>query len=284
MFKIATLADWFGVGLLEGIRESERCGAEGVQLYAANELNPLTITPEFRREVLQTAKACKQAVTALCGELGGHGLEIRQDNPKKLEYLKRTVDLALELECNVVTTHIGRIPADTSAERYQIIKEALCEIGAYAHGKGATIAVETGAEPVADLVGMINRCNTGGLGVNYDPANLVMVTGDDEVQGVYTAKGLIVHTHAKDGICHRYVGPEAVYEIFAQGDIEALRQQDMFTETPLGQGSVRWPEYLTALKETGYTGFLTIEREVGENAGADIRLAVSFLQDMLKKI
>ena len=32
--------------LLEGIRESERCGASGVQLYAWNELNPFEITKE----------------------------------------------------------------------------------------------------------------------------------------------------------------------------------------------------------------------------------------------
>ena len=108
MFKIGTLADWFGVGLLEGIRESERCGATGVQIYAWNELNPLTITAEELKRIKKTAVDCHQEITALCGELGGHGLEIAKDNGKKLEYLKRTVDVALELDCNVVTTHIGR--------------------------------------------------------------------------------------------------------------------------------------------------------------------------------
>ena len=91
MFRIATLADWFGVGLLEGIRESERCGASGVQLYAWNELNPFEITKEKIAEVRRVADGCGQMVTALCGELSevmpGHGLEIREDNPVSYTHL-----------------------------------------------------------------------------------------------------------------------------------------------------------------------------------------------------
>ena len=77
MFKIGTLADWFGVGLIEGIRESERCGASGVQIYAWNELDPNRITLDEIRKVKQTARDCSQEITALCAELGGHGLEKR---------------------------------------------------------------------------------------------------------------------------------------------------------------------------------------------------------------
>ena len=45
MFKIGTLADWFGKGIVEGIRESRRCGASGVQLYAWNEFDPAKLKP-----------------------------------------------------------------------------------------------------------------------------------------------------------------------------------------------------------------------------------------------
>ena len=90
MFKIGTLADWFGVGLLEGIRASQHCGAQGVQIYAANELDPRTLTPAGLAAVQQTLRETRQEVTALCAELGGHGLEIAADNPAKLDYLRRT--------------------------------------------------------------------------------------------------------------------------------------------------------------------------------------------------
>lgn len=281
MFKIGTLADWFGVGLLDGIRASEQCGASGVQLYAWNEFDPRKMTSEYLIQVKSTLRACNQAVTALCGELGGHGLEIAEDNGEKIEYLKRTVDLAASLDCNVVTTHIGRVPEDRESVRWANMLGACQEVGAYAARKGVTVAVETGPEPVERLMEFIGYCPSG-IGVNYDPANLVMVTRDDEVAGVYKAGSAIVHTHAKDGRCNHYAGPEEVYGIFAEGGIEALNTvSTYFTETPLGSGDVRWREYLQALSNVGYKGYLTIEREVNQNAAADIRIAVQFLKKLM---
>ena len=287
--KIATLADWFGKGVLEGIRESRRCGAEGVQLYAWNELNPFTITEEQVQAVRETAAENGQVITALCGELseiarGGHALEIAGENPAKVEYLKRVMDLADRLGCAVVTTHIGRIPEEEESVRYQAMLESCRELGAYAAEKKVCVAIETGPEPVTRLSRFVDLCGDG-IAINYDPANLVMVTADDEVQGVYTAGKRIVHTHAKDGILKKYLGPEEVYGIFAEGGIEALADlPNLFLETPLGKGAVRWDEYLAALQAIGYDGYLTIEREVSGDAAGDILLAVRFLQNALRTL
>jgi sugar phosphate isomerase/epimerase len=112
-----------------------------------------------------------------------------------------------------------------------------------------------------------------------------MVTKDDEVAGVKIAGASIVHTHAKDGRMNHYAGPEEVYGLFAQGGIEAISKvSEWFTETPLGEGSVRWLDYLRALKETGYDGYLTIEREVKDNAVEDIRTAVKFLEEIIPQV
>jgi sugar phosphate isomerase/epimerase len=284
VFKIGTLADWFGKGIIEGIRESERCGASGVQLYAWNEFDPGNLSAEKKKEVKETAVECGQEISALCGELGGHGLEIAADNPRKIDYLKRVTDLALELDCRIVTTHIGIVPQDPASEKFTVMREACAAIGAYAAERGVTIAIETGPEPVSRLKQFIDNCGPG-LGINYDPGNLVMVTNDDEVAGVKIAGASIVHTHAKDGRMNHYAGPEEVYALFAKGGIEAISKvSEWFTETPLGKGSVRWLPYLAALEETGYDGYLTIEREVKENAAEDIRAAVSFLKDIIPQI
>jgi sugar phosphate isomerase/epimerase len=288
MFKIGTLADWFGKGIVEGIRESRRCGAGGVQIYAANDFDPRTVKPGTVRAVRDAAGECGQEVTALCGELGGHGLEIAADNPGKIDYLKGVVDLALEVGCRIVTTHIGIVPADKGGEKYAVMKRACSEIGAWAASRGAVVAIETGPEPVARLKAFVDDCNGtagAGIGINYDPANLVMVTGDDEVEGVRVAGPSIVHTHAKDGRMNHFAGPEEVYGLFAQGGIEAISKVSAwFTETPLGQGAVRWLPYLRALRETGYEGYLTIEREVKENAAQDILTAVNFLKELIPHI
>ena len=64
MFRIGTLADWFGVGPIEGIRESARCGASGVQLYAWNELDPSRVGRRLFRELRSVLSECSQEVTA----------------------------------------------------------------------------------------------------------------------------------------------------------------------------------------------------------------------------
>jgi len=286
--KIATLADWFGVGVVEGIKASQRSGADGVQLYAWNELNPYEISSDKVAQIKQLTKSCGQAVTALCGELtevnpGGHGLEEAEKNPPLIDYLKRVLDLAAEFDCNIVTTHIGVIPADKNSVGYRAMQDACAQISEYAAKMDAWLAIETGPEPIARLCEFIDSISDSRIAVNYDPANLVMVTNDDEVQGVYTAGKRIVHTHAKDGIMKKYVGPEHIYSIFSEGGVEALSTiPEFFTETPLGQGDVRWAEYLSALRSIGYSGYLTIEREVGKNAAADIQMAVGFLKEQLK--
>jgi len=288
--KIATFADWFGVGTIEGIRESARCGAQGVQLQAWRELNPYEITQEKIAEIKKAAAEEGQTITALCGELhevnpGGHGLEKAEDNPRQVDYLKCVFDLAKQLDCSVVTTHIGIIPESKESLTYKALQEACEELSVYAKKIDARLAIETGPEPVTRLCEFADSIPGGRIAVNYDPANLIMVTNDDEVKGVHTAGARIVHTHAKDGIMKKYVGPEYIYGVFAEGGIEAISALvNYFAETPLGQGSVRWREYLSALKEIGYDGYLTIEREVSKDAAADIKMAVTFLKDQLTKL
>ncbi len=279
MFKIATLADWFGVGLLEGIRESARCGAEGVQIYAANEFDPRTVSEQTVADVRSLARSCGQTVTALCGELGGFGLEKAEDNDAKIDYLKKVIDLASEVDCRIVTTHIGVVPPDPSEPRYRIMLDAAGEAAAYAASRGAVIAVETGPEKIKTLRKFVDACGKG-MGINYDPANLVMVGADDEVAGVSDAGEAIVHTHAKDGKSLKSIRPEDFYHKFAEFGLEWVLSNPCCEETPLGEGNVRWIPYLHALQNAGYSGFLTIEREAKSGAD-DIRSAVCFLREIL---
>ncbi|UCH34156.1 MAG: sugar phosphate isomerase/epimerase, partial [Armatimonadota bacterium] len=171
---------------------------------------------------------------------------------------KRMMDLAARVGVTVMTSHIGVIPEDPAASEYRTAAEALEDIGAHGDGIGVVFASETGPESGAALGAFLRGLRTKSIKVNYDPANLVM-NGFDPVEGVYDLAGLIAHTHAKDGVGP---GPNC-------------------GEVPLGEGDVPWPEYLRALKETGYEGYLTIEREVGDNPAADIATAAKFLREQL---
>jgi sugar phosphate isomerase/epimerase len=105
-----------------------------------------------------------------------------------------------------------------------------------------------------------------------------MVTGQDPVEGVNILRDYIVHTHAKDGRMHKKTDPKRIYDVFAGSVEEGLHLSEFFTETPLGEGSVDFPQYLSALRDIGYSGYLTVEREVGQNPAGDIQKAFDALR------
>lgn len=279
MFKTGVMVDSFRLGLVEGIGKAREVGADGIQVYATHgAMMPENLSAARRKEILDIVKSNGLVISALCGDLGGHGFTVRADNTWKIERSKRIMDLAKDLETNVVTTHIGVIPGDVNHARRKIMQEACEELGEYGDKVGAYFAIETGPETAAVLKEFLDSLSSKGVRVNLDPANLVMVTGDDPVAAVYTLRDYIVHTHAKDGVMTQKTDPERIYNSFAEGGTADIRWEDYFREVPLGEGAVDFDAYLGALKTVGFNGFLTVEREVGENPEKDIRMAVDFLK------
>ncbi|NOY79701.1 MAG: sugar phosphate isomerase/epimerase [Kiritimatiellaeota bacterium] len=284
-FKIGVMADSFRLSPREGILKAREVGAEGFQLYVVEgEVTPEAMDAEARREFRQFVAGAGLQVAALCGDLGGHGFQRADENAGKIERSKRIVDLAIDLGTAVVTTHIGVVPADASSQTYANMQHACNEIGAYAADRGVRFAVETGPETAVRLKSFLDSLDTDGVGVNLDPANLVMVTGDDPVAAVHTLAPYIVHTHAKDGVKLAPCNPEEVYNAFAEGGVEGLDFGKLFNEMPLGEGAVDFEAWVRALADIGYEGFLTIEREVGRDPERDIRAAVQFLRELLDRL
>ncbi|MBE6891489.1 MAG: sugar phosphate isomerase/epimerase [Ruminococcaceae bacterium] len=280
-FSIGIMADSLKLSFADSMKKARELGADGVQIYATKgEMAPENLTPALIAEKRRIIEDNGLVVSALCGDLEGHGFQLKEDNIWKVEKSKRIVDLALELGSKIVTTHIGVIP-DEKNDTYKIMQEACNELAEYADSVGASFAVETGPEKAVMLKEFLDSLSARGVKVNLDPANLVMVTGDDPIQAVYTLKDYIVHTHAKDGIKLKESDRHEIYGFFAQGGIGDLRIWEYFTEVPLGEGNVNFPKYLAALKDIGYNGFLTIEREVGDDPAKDIGMAVNFLKGLI---
>ncbi len=278
-FPIGIIINSFRTDIPTSVRKAAECGAQGIQVYSTHgEMAPENLSPEKRREFLKLVKDNGLIISALCGDLGGGGFIHKDLNKERVEKSKRILDLAKDLETDIVTTHIGVVPSDPNHDRYKIMQEACHELAEYADSIDAHFAVETGPETSAVLKGFLDSLNSTGVGVNLDPANLVMVTGDDPVQAVHNLKKYIVHTHAKDGKQIFFRDPEIVYGIKK----DVIVTDDSFIEVPLGEGSVDFPKYLAALEEIGYNGFLTIEREVGDDPAKDIRAAVDFLNGLMK--
>lgn len=280
--KLGVITDCFKKTHIDGIALASNLGLHGVQIYATTgEFSPATLTEEQKNAYKALLQEKNIVVSALCGDMGGYGFEREEDNEERIRKTKAIIDLAVEFGTNVVTTHIGVIPEDKSNPRYDVMLRALTECGIYAKQKGVTLAIETGPEKATTLLAFLQDTK-GGVGVNLDPANFVMVTGQDPVDAVYLLKDYIVHTHAKDGVMLApNQNPTDVYHAFAVGGVDALNACEGFKELPLGQGNVNWNTYIAALKHIGYTGFLTIERECGDSPIDDISAAVQFLRNLL---
>ena len=278
-FPVGVIINSFRTDIPTAVKKAAEVGAQGIQVYATSgEMSPLELVGNKRKEFLDLVKSNGLVISALCGDLGGGGFIHKDLNRERVDFSKKILDLAKELETDVVTTHIGVVPEDPNHDRYKIMQEACFELAEYADSIDAHFAVETGPETSLVLKGFLDSLNSTGVGVNLDPANLVMVTGDDPVKAVHNLQKYIVHTHAKDGKQIFYKDPEIIYGMKQ----EVIVTEDSFLEVPLGEGSVPFKEYLNALTDIGYKGFLTIEREVGDNPEADIRAAVEFLEALKK--
>ena len=277
-FSIGVMLDSFRTDMLTALDKAAALGAKGIQVYATRgEMSPEKLYGEKRKEFLKAVKDHGLTVSALCGDLG-KGFVNPELNPGLIEQSKRILDLAKDLETDVVTTHIGVVPEDPAHPRYGIMQDACGKLAAYADEMQAHFAIETGPEKAATLKGFLDGLHSTGVAVNLDPANFVMVTGDDPVQAVYTLQEYIVHTHAKDGRRLAVRDPEVLY-----GMVESEMLSDpSYIELPLGEGDVDFPNYLKALNDIGFKGFLTIEREVGDDPEGDIGAAVRFLQNLIR--
>ena len=278
-FPIGVILESFRKPIPEAVEEAAKLGAKGLQVYATRtRLAHENMTPAQRRDFLRMVKDHGLVFSALCGDLG-KGFGNPDLNPALVEESRRILDIALEMETNIVTTHIGVVPQNSANPRYKIMQDACGELAAYADSVGAHFAIETGPEPAKTLRGFLDSLNSRGVAVNLDPANLTMVCRDDAVAAVHTLKDYIVHTHAKDGRQLHDCDPEIVYGIKPRDP--SCVTDESFIELPLGEGDVPFPAYLKALDEVGYRGFLTIEREVGENPAKDIATAVDFLKNII---
>ena len=281
-FPIGVILESFKTDRSTAIKKASALGAQGIQMYATKGDNcPENLNTSDRRALLDEVKSNGLVFSALCGDLG-RGFGNRELNPELIEKSKRIIDLAKDLETDIVTTHIGVVPEDKNHERYKIMQEACFELASYADSVNAHFAIETGPETSAVLKDFLDALGSTGVAVNLDPANLVMVTGDDPVGAVYNLRKYIVHTHAKDGNMLLRTNPEYIYKVVHPVP-EELQGKRFFEEVPLGTGTVNFDKYLGALEDIGYRGFLTIEREVGATPEADIMTAKEYLKKVIER-
>jgi len=282
--KIGAMVESFRLGFRGGVEKAASLGVAGIQAYATNwgELAVDQMTDAKAKEVLDIVKSNGLVFSAICGDYG-YGFDDPEKNPEMIEKSKRIIDLAKKLECDIVTTHIHKVPEEECAVK-EVMRKACRELAVYADSIGSAFALETGPEFGEVLGGFLDSLGANGVRVNFDPANLVMVAGDRPENALKYIGKYVVHTHAKDGIKLRKPAEgEVLLGEEAKHHAELAKMGHEYLELPLGKGDVDFDIYLPALSAAGFDGFLTIERECGDAPEKDIAMAVEFLKEKLAK-
>ncbi len=182
---------------------------------------------------------------------------------ERVATLKRGSDFARWAGAPGITTHVGFIPENLCDPEYSGVVAAIREVAAYCQANGLNFCFETGQETPIVLLRTIQEVGLPNLGVNLDPANLLMYGKANPFDALDVLGHYVRGVHAKDG------------EYPTDG-------RRLGEEKPLGQGRVNFPALVARLKALGYDGALTIEREIsGPQQIEDIKRAKMFLERLI---
>lgn len=265
----------------------------GVHLEVAQELSIPTVqlhaphresrTPQHARDFLDRIGAAGITLTVVFGGFDGEsyasiaetartvGLVPEQSRPARVQEMKEISDFAKLLGCDTVALHIGFVPPDRDGESYHELLDVTRDLLDHVAANGQQLNLETGQESADHLLEFIADVGRDNLFINFDPANMVLYGTGDPIAALKKVGSLVRSVHCKD----------------ATWAAEDIRGTEWGAEVALGEGDVGMEAYLRTLKEIGYDGPLTIEREIPEDRErqkADIGHAVRLLTELRETI
>lgn len=254
--RIGLRLDNLRLPIRQALRKAAQLGVRGIQVNAVGDLAPDQLSETGRREFLHLIDSLGLTLTAL-GFPARHGFNTPEGLENRIVAVQKLLTLSFSLRAPIVTAAIGRIPEDAAHPARQLLSDSIREVGRHAERVGAVLAIETGPESGVTLRGFIDSVGNAGLGVNLDPANL-LIKGYDPIEAVLALNKAIVHTHARDAVRD------------AAGE--------MGREATPGDGDLDWTAYLGALEQIVYRGWHVIEREQAPDVEREIARAVAFLE------
>ena len=173
-------------------------------------------------------------------------------------------DVASGLGVSLVSFHAGFLPESTDDPNYAKLTERIRRIARLFAEKGLDLALETGQEDAETLKGFLDSLAEANVGVNFDPANMILYGKGDPVAAVKTLMPYLRQVHIKDALPTDTPGTWGSEEV-------------------VGTGAVDWDAFLTALDEGGFKGAMCIEREAGDDRVGDISTARDFILSKASK-
>lgn len=265
-------------GLGVHLSVAQDLGISTIQLHAPHSNNR---NPQSAQQFLGELAKLGIQLTAVFGGFDGEsyadiptvertvGLVPTDTRAERLAEMKEISDFARLLECKVVALHLGFVPHDRDSEAYREIVAITRELCDYVAGNGQALHLETGQETAEALVQFIDDVAADNLFVNFDPANMILYGTGEPIAALKLLGDRVRSVHCKDGTWASQPGKEWGREV------------------PLGQGDVDMSAYLRTLRDIGYDGPLTIEREIPqepERQKAEIAGALELLERIKSEI
>jgi len=188
------------------------------------------------------------------------GLVPRKYRRQRIDHFKRASDFAKKVGIPAFHTHNGFIPENPHDPVYKETVEAIREVAQHCKANGQMVLYETGQESPITMLRCIQDVGVDNQFVNLDTANLILYGTGNPVDALDVIGKLVRGVHAKDGLFP--TDPKKLGE-----------------EVPIGQGKVDFPKVIQRLKELGYDGAITIEREIsGPQQVEDIKKSKEYLE------
>ncbi len=263
----------------------------GVHLEVAKELAVPTIqlhaparetrTPENAAEFCKKLEGLGIELTCVFGGFEGEsyadiptvertvGLVPEETRAARLREMKEISDFARLLGCDVIGLHLGFVPHDQTSRLYSQVIEVTRQLCDHAARNEQNVHLETGQESADGLLAFLKNVERPNLFVNFDPANMILYGTGEPIEALKKIGSYVRSVHCKDATSSSEPG------------------KTWGCEMPLGQGQVGMEEYLKTLLEIGYTGPLTIEREIPQEPDrqkAEIGHAIDLLIGLRKKL
>lgn len=168
--------------------------------------------------------------------------------------IQATAALAQLLGLKLVTFHAGFLPHRKTDKHFSKMLGRLDEVAEIFERANIVVGLETGQETAPVLLGLLKKLDRQNVGINFDPANMILYGKGDPIEALKVLGGWIRQVHLKDAL-------------------PAKRPGTWGEEVPAGKGAVDWPSFFKTLKQLNFTGPIIIEREAGTQRVEDIRRA-----------
>ena len=255
-FKLGVVLETTGLPVRRALGEAAKLGVAGVQADALGDLVPDRLTDTGRREFRNLLRSHNLELAALNCPLR-RGLDVAENLQPRVEHVRKAMQLAFDLGARRVIVPLPKVPDDAAAPRAITAREALTDLGRHGDRVGAVLALEGGLDPGEKVRDYLNTFDTGSLRVNFDPANFLL-NGFDPLASLAALAGKVEHTHARDARTATVSGGAR--------------------EVPVGAGDIEWMVYVATLESIDYRGFLTVDRETGNDRFRDVATGVTFLR------